>query len=91
MTRPAGWLPDASHENTRRQYRRGEFWEKRRAARAARTKPHAGMYTQASTSKVAIMEWITIQVLSESWVMMRAPSKRWKSARKLTWPHGFSM
>jgi hypothetical protein len=38
--------------------------------------PHAGMYTQASTSKVAIMEWITIQMLSESWVMMRAPSKR---------------
>jgi hypothetical protein len=28
--------------------------------------PHAGMYTQASTSKVAIMEWITIQMLSES-------------------------
>jgi len=27
------------------------------------------MYTQASTSKVAIMEWITTQVLSESWVM----------------------
>jgi hypothetical protein len=34
------------------------------------------MYTQASTSKVAIMEWITMQVLSESWFMMRAPSKR---------------
>jgi hypothetical protein len=34
------------------------------------------MYTQASTSKVAIMEWITMQVLSESWLMMRAPSKR---------------
>jgi hypothetical protein len=34
------------------------------------------MYTQASTSKVAIMEWITMHVLSESWVMMRAPSKR---------------
>ena len=49
---------------------------KRLAARAARTKPHAGMYTQASTSKVAIMEWITMQVLSESWVMMSAPSKR---------------
>jgi hypothetical protein len=34
------------------------------------------MYTQASTSKVAITEWITMQVPSESWVMMSAPSKR---------------
>jgi hypothetical protein len=47
----------------------GQVLGGRLAARAARTKPHAGMYTQASTSKVAIMEWITMQVLSESWVM----------------------
>jgi hypothetical protein len=34
------------------------------------------MYTQASTSKVATVEWITMQVPSESWVMTRAPTKR---------------
>ena len=34
------------------------------------------MQTHESTSKVTATEWIIIHVLSESWVMMRPPSKR---------------
>ena len=76
VTRPVGRLPTRRLTLNARWRRRRASSGRKRLARAARTSPHAGMYTQASTSKVAIMEWITMQVPSESWVMMRAPSKR---------------